>query len=337
MVDHQTAPPVGGEWGFGPSKPSLADVIACDVCERMRAVTETDPVERHVLLHGAVQEAVAAALTPASADTSGAAVPGGYRKVTDAAGDTFLKAPDGWLAEELASAPPPPAPVALVEALRNMVGCFDTPIRRRKFPSDIGDRACQEAHAALSAQAGAPAGVGESVDRPRPDFDFTPEAFIAGLRRTIDEGKALAIILPEQATRDMLTWAEGRAHAPGVEDLEELVRALDCAAFASGMATELSDNDEEEVIRKTARSRLLDALRARLAAQSGGSPAVPSRFGGVEALKAAKNALDALRPVLADASADFPGINGRKAAHEHASGMVDAALAALATLNGSEG
>jgi hypothetical protein len=57
--------PEGEDAMFKPHTPDLANIIACDVCERMRTITETDPLERHVILHGAVQGAVQAALDAA--------------------------------------------------------------------------------------------------------------------------------------------------------------------------------------------------------------------------------------------------------------------------------
>ena len=31
----------------------------------------------------------------------------------------------------------------LIETIQNLLGAFDTPLRRMKFPSDFGDEACQ--------------------------------------------------------------------------------------------------------------------------------------------------------------------------------------------------
>lgn len=37
----------------------------------------------------------------------------------------------------------------LADALQNMLGAFDTPVRRMKYPSDFGDEAIKSAHKAL--------------------------------------------------------------------------------------------------------------------------------------------------------------------------------------------
>lgn len=39
---------------------------------------------------------------------------------------------------------------ALADALQNMLGAFDTPVRRLKYPSDFGDEAIESAHKALA-------------------------------------------------------------------------------------------------------------------------------------------------------------------------------------------